>query len=266
LAIDLSGVRAKIERAHDHRIDLQGITTPLSLGDGAETEFIRLSAKLDTESGYHDFRIAAIPEAWRPRIGAVLGDVVHNLRSALDYLFFELCCHYLGAVKTERLGGQVQFPIEDMNQRLANKRGHFQDIPSAQWSVIEAAQPYHAPEPASVALRALRELSNRDKHRVLNPLLLRSTMIQFYDQVQATRANNFEWPDEGPHALGSQYLEVGTEVVRVALPEGVDSEVEVAGHIAPTVQLPDWDVKVSFGVGEMTKTVEGLVDGIEALI
>jgi hypothetical protein len=110
------------------------------------------------------------------------------------------------------------------------------------------------------------ELSNRDEHHLLNPLLLQSTMIQFYDQVQATCATNFEWPDEGPHALGSQYLEVGTEVVRVALPEEIDPEVEVAGHIAPTVQLPDWDVKVAFGVGKMTKTVEGIVDGIEALI
>ena len=52
----------------------------------------------------------------------------------------------------------------------------------------------------------------------------------------------------------------------MALPEEVDPEVEVAGHIAPTVQLPDWDVKVAFGVGKMTKTVEGIVDGIEALI
>ena len=67
--------------------------------------------------------------------------------------------------------------------------------------------------------------------------------------------------------MGSQYLEVSTEVVRVALPEEIDPEVEVAGHIAPTVQLPDWDVKVAFGgVGKMTKTVEGIVDGIEALI
>jgi hypothetical protein len=51
----------------------------------------------------------------------------------------------------------------------------------------------------------------------------------------------------------------------VALPAEVDPEVEVAGHIAPTVQLPDWDVKVAFGVGEMTRTVEGIVDDIEGL-
>jgi hypothetical protein len=111
----------------------------------------------------------------------------------------------IGGFLKPPLDSRVQFPIEDANQRLVNKRDHFRDIPSAQWAVIEAAQPYHAPDPASLALRALRELSNRNKHRVLNPLLLRSTMIQFYDKVQATRATNFEWPDDGPHALGSQY-------------------------------------------------------------
>ena len=45
-----------------------------------------------------------------------------------------------------------------------------------------------------------------------------------------------------------------------------EPEVEVAGHIAPTVQLPHWDVKATFGVGKMTRTVESIVDGLEALV
>ena len=100
MTIDLDGCRAKTERARNHSDSLQTIITPLVLGDVPETELIQLSAELDVQSGYHVFRVAAIPEAWRPGIGVVLGDVVHNLRSALDYLFFELCCHYLGATKT----------------------------------------------------------------------------------------------------------------------------------------------------------------------
>ena len=91
------------------------------LGDVPETELIQLTAKLDPQTGRHVFRVATIPDAWRLGIGVVLGDLVHNLRSALEYLFFELCCHYLGATNTKRLGSQVQFPIEDGSQGLANK-------------------------------------------------------------------------------------------------------------------------------------------------
>src|SRR5215203_5440116 len=138
-----------------------------------------MNAKLDPQSGYHVFRVTTVPEDWRLRVGVILGDVVHNLRGALEYLFYALSCHYLGVSKTEKLGNQVQFPIEDDCQTLINKRVHFSKIPSRQWAVIEDAQPYNVTNPPRRAMKAIRELSNRDKHRALNPLLLRTTNIQY---------------------------------------------------------------------------------------
>ena len=121
--------------------------------------------------------------------------------------------------------------------------------------------------PPHLAIRALRDLSNRDKHRALNPLLLRTTTIQFYDAMLTTRATtDFDFPHSWQRALGDQYLKVGTEVVRVGLPDEVDAEVEVAGHIAPDVQLPQWEVRIVFSVGVMIRAVQRIVNDIEALI
>ena len=262
--VDLSACRAKIERAHEHRDSLQAII-PRPLMD--KPDLVQLSANLDPQTGQHVFRVAAIDNGWRLRVGVLLGDIVHNLRSALDHLFWALSCRYLGVAKTERMYKSVQFPIEDGSQGLANKRKHFGAIPSVQWAVIDDAQLYGGSDPPHLALKALRELSNRDKHRTLNPLLLRTTFVEFDDRVVATRATtDFDFPNSTQRALGDRYLKIGAEIVRVGLPEEVDPQVEVAGHITPGVQLPEWDVKIMFGVGVMIKTVRRIVDDTESLI
>lgn len=278
MTIDLSECLAKVERAHEHRDTLQSIVTPFVLGNIAspgsfpEADLVQLSAKLDPESGYHIFRVATTPDERLLRVGVVLGDVVHNLRSALDYLFWALSCRYLGVAKTQRMYKQVQFPIEDGSQGLANKRVHFNKIPQSHWAIIDDAQPYQRPNPPNLALGMLRDLSNRDKHQALNPTLLRPQLTHFYDRTLAARATtDFVFPNAGRYALGGNHLEIGTEVVRVGLPEEVDAEVEMAGYIAPDVLLPEgrwipaggW--RIIFGAGVMVRTVQKLVQKIETL-
>jgi hypothetical protein len=267
MTIDLTECRAKIERAREHRDALEAMVRPVISGSAPESDLVQLNAKLDPQSGQHVFRVATIPEDWRLRVGIILGDIVHNLRSALDYVFYALCVHYLGATKTERLGNQVQFPIEDNPQTFANKRVHFGKIPWGHWAIIDSAQPYNGADPPRAALRTLRNLSNRDKHRALNPLLLRTTMIQLYDHTLAAQATtDFHFPDSTQRALGDRYLEVGTEVMRVGLPRDVDAEMEVAGHITPAIQLPEMDIPMGWGVSIMISAVERITEGIAKLL
>jgi hypothetical protein len=81
-------------------------------------------------------------------------------------------------------------------------------------------------DPPRAALRTLRELSNRNKYKALNPLLLRTTMIQLYDRTLAAQATtDFEFPDSRKFGLGDRYLKVGTEVMRVGLLGSVDAEI-----------------------------------------
>jgi hypothetical protein len=123
MTIDLAECRAKIQRAHEHRNALDAVIKPVVSGTAPEADLVRIGAKLDPQSGQHVFRVATIPNDWGLRVGVILGDVVHNLRSALDYLFWQLYCHHIRVPLTNREAKTVQFPIEDEGQRFANKRG-----------------------------------------------------------------------------------------------------------------------------------------------
>ncbi len=209
MTVDLTECRAKIERAQKHRDELNAVVGPVL---NWEAELFQMYAKLERESGYHVFRLAAMPEDWRLQVGLVLGDIVRNLRSALEYLFWALSCHYLGIATTERLGNQVQLPREDDSNVFWNKRVHFNKIPASQWAVIDSAQPYHGAHFLSRAINALRDLSNRDKHRVLNPLLLTTMRINFSNAIPTHRGGELVIPDPPEH------LKVDTEIVRVPFP------------------------------------------------
>ena len=91
----------------------------------------------------------------------LIGDCVHNLRSALDYLVWEMA----GADPQDRT---TMFPIfidaqryrEDAHERLRK-------VPEDVRAVIEKLQPYHTADPAKSALWALQVLDTADKHQLL---------------------------------------------------------------------------------------------------
>ncbi len=96
MAIDLSGVRAKIERAWEHHNALKAEVLPVLDGESYPLE---MSAELDDDSGYHIFRVKAIPSDWVLRMSIILGDIAHNCRSALDQLYWQLVIHHGGRPK-----------------------------------------------------------------------------------------------------------------------------------------------------------------------
>jgi hypothetical protein len=257
MTVDLTECQAKIERAQEHRERLDAVINPVR---SWESEVFHMDAKLDPQSGYHIFRLAAIPEDWRLEVGVILGDAVHNLRSALDYLFWQLYCCYIQVPQSRAEAKRVQFPIEDSSQRLANKRVHFNKIPPAHWAVIDSAQPYPGRNDPGRAIGALRDLSDRDKHQVLNPLLLSTNVLTFDDErVPFDRAT-------GPLRIPKppRRLEIGTEVVRVPFPPDVDAEMEMAGYVAPDVRLAELDTGIIRGVDIMLQAVRFVVESIEA--
>jgi len=98
-----------------------------------------------------------------PRIewALLIGDCVHNLRSALDYIAWELA----GADPTDRV---TMFPIflnPDAYRREAPRR--IERLPSEAQTLIEELQPYHATDPPKSGLWALHTLDAADKHQLL---------------------------------------------------------------------------------------------------
>jgi hypothetical protein len=108
--------------------------------------------------------ILRLAEKAPPILGGILGDYVHNLRSVLDHLAWELV---LAAGNDPRPGPRgTRFPI------YAEKPPEGVDIvpgvdPNA-LALVESFQPYHMGDDAKLhPLAVIHTLSNIDKHRHL---------------------------------------------------------------------------------------------------
>ena len=105
----------------------------------------------------------------------IIGDCLHNLRSALDNLVYELALAHLGFdYLPERRARVLEFPIfGDREMKVWECRNKIGCIhPDAQ-AVIKGLQPHNrGDEFASDPLWELHRLSNIDKHRVPHITLL----------------------------------------------------------------------------------------------
>lgn len=166
----LDDARAKLDRAKFHADALR--TDIRDAGQG-EPYTIPLRKEFDEDTGtlyLRIDRITARPEAW----GLLIGDALHNYRSALDHGWWQLACHHLQRIPTEDEAKQIQFPIlriggtwDSGNYRRWVGRdattfvGKLQ--PDKRGYAVDVIHP----------LVALNRLSNIDKHRNIHPTVER---------------------------------------------------------------------------------------------
>jgi len=108
-------------------------------------------------------------------LGVLIGDVVHNLPSALDHLAWQLALR-AGAEPSWR----TQFPIFSAEAAYDQKSPQ-QTAGMAAEDVarLRALQPFHDAEPAVQPLAVPASLSNIDKHRVLHAVGMSPITSQF---------------------------------------------------------------------------------------
>jgi hypothetical protein len=99
--------------------------------------------------------------------GVILGDCLHNLRSALDHTMWQVTL-----LDGETPNNSTQFPIasksEDHFEAMADRC--IPGLSADHRALVKKAQPYHAGDKADVqALSVLATLSNIDKHQVVHP-------------------------------------------------------------------------------------------------
>jgi hypothetical protein len=158
------GIRLKIERAKEHIRDLdiaiQGFIAdkPYRLGAKPHAAIPWLQMTL------YIAEIKPIPS----RISLIVGDTIHNLRSALDHLMWQL---------VEAAGGKpdrnIYFPVSDGAHQYASMMGNgeIQKISKDARDIIEAIQPYVT---LDQTLWLLHYLDIVDKHRLV--LTIAATM------------------------------------------------------------------------------------------
>ena len=132
----------------------------------------------DPKGGPEDWQIRMVADNPPPHWPIMIGDILHNLRGALDHLIFALASAYSPHPLTKQITEKSEFPIYGDKRSegvIVVEARYCGDItrklggiaPKAK-AIIQSLQPYHAGDAyVSKPLWQLHELSNIDKHRLL---------------------------------------------------------------------------------------------------
>jgi hypothetical protein len=127
----------------------------------------RYDSHIDRESG-KQFVYIRFPEPVSAELRLIIGDCLHNLRSALDNLAYELAVRHHGCSPLpDPFDRRSEFPIfGDRKWTVRERRNKIGCIHPRAQAIIKRLQPYiRGDEFASDPLWMLHELSNMDKHR-----------------------------------------------------------------------------------------------------
>ena len=161
----LSGAIARVNRAEQLIRDFKKVVQGYE-----EAEYVRTRPRFDPAKGEYFIRMPRPDTIALPlEANAVVGDIINNLRAALDYLVFELAKHNEGKEVSN-----TQFVIEDDPKQFeGRKKSNLKGLSDHQVSIIEALQPYNGGD----WMRVLVNISNPDKHRHL-------TAVNHSDKVE----------------------------------------------------------------------------------
>jgi hypothetical protein len=109
--------------------------------------------------GHNRYRLF-VREKPPERLALIAGDCVHNAKSALDHVAWQLA-----GAKTDDTG--TQFPIFADETKFKTARRQYQLIPRRPLALIKYLQPYRRAQPLDDLLWVIYALDNADKHKTL---------------------------------------------------------------------------------------------------
>ena len=184
--------RAKIERANVHIGDVERRVNALEQTDAAVVE---THPEQGTERLAHTVDEAAFTD-----LALVIGDAVHNLNCALEYTWQQTIKSLLPANAMDRVYFPVHKTIEDLQATL--KKGRVDTTcPHLFKFIVDEIQPYDGGNPAIWPIRCF---ANRDKHRLLIPVLAEGHIngSEVQDRAGARRpVSYFSAPQMPPYCI-----------------------------------------------------------------
>ena len=230
--IDLSGPYRKAAWAEKRFAALREvIDEALHPGDGSQP--LELGADFDETELTVLLRIEHAPELpWYT--GMMIGDVLHNLRSALDHTAWALV--EAGTTPVPSSPRLVQFPIyDDAGNFSAQVTKRLPGVSSEAVAIIESVQPYQRGATAE-ALGVLARLSNEDKHRHIPASVVGTASFNLswtgIDCDIESAEMLFEIPDVPDLVVGTPLFRIHVSNIRAANPS-----VRVDGDITPYVAI-----------------------------
>lgn len=144
---------------------------------------IHVGRTVNHDGTEHLFHVAFDPPGDFDRWGLLLGDGVHNLRSALDHVVYALARSMPGNDPPANFR-QLQFPICSSDEAFKGNRWHIKSLTKEMQASIERLQPYNRRQPNGFApLEWLAFLDDVDKHRILHLMAIgiRPNMFNTFD-------------------------------------------------------------------------------------
>lgn len=177
-----TGISCKLRRAHEH---LEALDRSVEGFLDPHEKPTRILADDDAETGERFYRFELLREPPVTEWAILTGEIIYQLRTALDHLAWQLCIAHAPSDPPPR---GTEFPIfwdpdrfDDLKPGggLHKIRGMSGDMQDA----IRALQPYNRGNPAkSQSLWVLQDMNNEDKHRSLNLSVVGNPGIAFFVQ------------------------------------------------------------------------------------
>jgi hypothetical protein len=156
----------RLDRAVEHLKSLKA-----EVAEWQEEHPVRIVPDFDLQSGKKLVRVKDV-QAPPPRFSVIIGDCLHNLRSALDNLAYQLAETGYGGPIPDSIAKSVEFPIfltrGDWNYRKAGAK-RITHMRAGAKAIIKGLQPYNRGDETAAShdlLWILHKLNNIDKHRL----------------------------------------------------------------------------------------------------
>jgi hypothetical protein len=155
------GSKRKIARANKHIAELESL-----VADFASKVVLNFEREDQGENWLWLPRFSMPPP---PDVPLIMGDAVHNLRTALDVMICDLA-RLRGANTRTRL----DYPFEEnelkLDEKLSGPKSKYKRLGPDIHAAIKSTKPYK--EKGSIGLRGLHELDMWDKHEIILPTYL----------------------------------------------------------------------------------------------
>ena len=224
----LDGCFERVRRADEHFAELQR-----EIAIVFEKQANSVGIQFDPNPPYRIVKVWLPPETFfGMHIGTLTGEIFYNLRTALDYLIFELAKFDSGI---EQSG--TQFPIMDAKQDFdgRGKAAFLKGVNPTHIACIERLQPYNGCD----WTRRLRDCSNADKHRhfIASAGDSRVTVHSSLERDDLVRIRGFE--RKAPHPLTGRGVDVKVHIAgQITFPDGApvrDTIEEIKTEVANTL-------------------------------
>lgn len=161
MAFDLSDSHRKYQRAQ-HHVDCLNAEIQRFVSRKPYAFFRHFDAK----RGCHVFKAQTLDAV--PDFAVMLGDFLHNARSALDCIAWQAAVDHIGCRKASDVRTEIYFPLAGSTDALL-RCPLWKHIDQSRISLFQERQPYRRPnEPDAQLLLRLSSFSNSDKHRMIH--------------------------------------------------------------------------------------------------